>query len=47
MDNSWLKEIHFERCPKCGAIVLFKKDSDASKRPPHQFEAAFFNNFFS
>jgi ribosomal protein S27AE len=31
MDNSWLKEIHFERCPKCGAIVLFKKDSDVSK----------------
>ncbi len=31
MDSNWVKGIHFERCPKCGAIVLFKKDSDVSK----------------
>ena len=31
MEKDWMKEIHFERCPRCGAVVVFKKGSDESK----------------
>ena len=31
MADNWMKEIHFERCPRCGAVVMFKKDSDVAK----------------
>ena len=30
MDTSWMKEVHFERCPKCGAVVLFKAGTNVS-----------------
>ena len=31
MEKDWMKEIHFERCPRCGAVVVFKQDSAVSK----------------
>ena len=30
MNNSWSKEIHFERCPRCNWVVLFKKGEDTA-----------------
>ncbi len=23
-------DVHFERCPRCGAVIIFKKDSDTT-----------------
>lgn len=30
MAADWIKDIHFERCPKCSAVVMFKKGEDTS-----------------
>ncbi|HUU29973.1 MAG TPA: 30S ribosomal protein S27ae [archaeon] len=30
MATSWMKEVRFERCPRCGAVVMFKQGEDSA-----------------
>jgi len=30
MANKLPDNVHFDRCPRCGAVILFKPDSDTT-----------------